>query len=200
MSRQTPRQPASAARLYPDSSTNPIRRAIASRQAVNLGSVDRRYNPIDPEGTDTTVRRLILTTLLCAGCVTYTAAGRHVRIENAFYTARYTFQPDPFAGLCTLVRSDETVAYGRRMFDPVGASNYAATIGSNSIYWLENGADQIKGKLEKCGMVRNMNYGQFGLAAAELECRSESGITYRIPQYRATLRFYSCAEDRVPKP
>ena len=81
---------------------------------------------------------------------------------------------------------------------PVDASNDAATLGANSIYWFENEADKVRGKLEKCGMVQNVNYGRYGLAAAEIECRSESGVTYRIPQYRATLRFYSCGAAEEP--
>ena len=146
------------------------------------------------------MRRLMIAALVCAGCVTYTPAGQRVKIAHAFDTSSYTFHPDPFAGRCRLVRSEENGAYGRRMFGPVDASNYAATIGSNSIYWFENDADKVRGKLEKCGMVQNVNYGRYGLAAAEIECRSASGATYRIPQYRATLRFYSCGATEEPKP
>ena len=84
------------------------------------------------------------------------------------------------------------------MFGPVEASNYAATIGANSIYWWENGAEKIREKLGKCGMVQNMNYGHFGLAASEIECHGDSGTVYRVPQYRATLKFYSCAPVEKP--
>jgi len=84
------------------------------------------------------------------------------------------------------------------MFGPVEASNYAATLGADSIYWWENGAEKIREKVDKCGMVQNMNYGHFGLAASEIECHGDSGATYRIPQFRGTLKFYSCAPVGKP--
>jgi hypothetical protein len=138
-------------------------------------------------------KRVAWLAALCVGCVTYTPAGQRVRIEHAFNVSDHAFHSDPFAGRCTLVRSEENGAYGRRMFGPVEASNYAATIGANSIYWLEDGADKIPNKLHNCGMVRNMNYGQFGLAASEIECHGDSTAIYRIAEFRGTLKFYSCA-------
>ena len=144
------------------------------------------------------MKRWLLAALLAAGCVTYTAGGKGVRIEHAFDATDHAYHADPFAGRCRLVRAEENGALGRRLFGPVDASNYAATIGANSIYWWENGAEKIREKLEKCGMVQNMNYGHFGLAASEIECRGDSGAIYRIPQYRATLKFYACAPADKP--
>jgi hypothetical protein len=138
------------------------------------------------------MKRLVLIALFCAGCVSYTTAGRDVKIEYAFHATDYTLHPDPFASRCTLIRSEENGAAGRRMFGPVEAGNYAATIGANSIFWLEDDVEKVRGKLVKCSMTRNMNYGQFGLAASEIECRNDAGVTYRIPEFRGTLKFYAC--------
>jgi hypothetical protein len=149
------------------------------------------------------VKRLLLAVpsfLLWPACVTYTTAGRSVKIEHAFHSSDYTLHPDPFASRCTLVRSEENGAAGRRMFGPVEAGNYAATIGANSIYWREDDVDKVRGKLVKCSMVRNMNYGQFGLAASEIECRNDAGDTYRIPEFRGTLKFYACGGEGKPAP
>jgi hypothetical protein len=144
--------------------------------------------------------RAVPSLLLCTACVTYTTAGRNVKIEHAFHSSDYTLHPDPFASRCALVRSEENGAAGRRMFGPVEAGNYAATIGANSIYWREDDVDKVRGKLVKCSMVRNMNYGQFGLAASEIECRNDTGVTYRIPEFRGTLKFYACGGEVKPAP
>ena len=143
---------------------------------------------------------LPLALLLAASCVSYTETGRHVKVAHAFDVSDDTLHADPFQGRCKLVRSEENGDVGRRMFDEIQASNYAATIGANSIYWLQDGADRIPGKLHDCRVAYNRNYGQFGLAATEIECKSDSGSLFRIPEYRATLKFYACAGASDPSP